>query len=289
MNLYVFPLNPGGKDPATRHGHLDATTDPDQIRAWWNEHPDYNIGVRPWPGVAVLDEDVSDGKPGAEELAALEAELGALPETWIAVTATGGRHIWLDVGADAIAARGVRKTIAPHIDVKVGATGYVVLPPSRRNCGTYRWLDADASGMPPGLPAAAPAAWRERILKPVPSQRQTSSPRPPAAAGTNPEYVATVVREELEKLAAAIPHNRDGSGRNATLIAVACRLFGLAKGGHLDSAAAAAEMRRIATELGLPDQEITTVLNSAWGRTSAEHPPARSPIPAAYSLEGPRL
>src|SRR5258708_5584255 len=35
----VFPCLPGAKEPATRHGFRDATTDPDQIMSWWKRHP----------------------------------------------------------------------------------------------------------------------------------------------------------------------------------------------------------------------------------------------------------
>jgi hypothetical protein len=41
----VFPCRPNDKVPATPHGCLDATTDPDQIRAWWSEAPNCNIGL----------------------------------------------------------------------------------------------------------------------------------------------------------------------------------------------------------------------------------------------------
>ena len=56
----VFPCRPNDKRPATLHGCLDATTDPDQIRAWWTEIPDLNIGLAcgEAPGVEIK----SDGK-----------------------------------------------------------------------------------------------------------------------------------------------------------------------------------------------------------------------------------
>jgi hypothetical protein len=42
---YVFPVKAKQKIPATRHGHKDATVDPDRIIKCWGEHPDLNIGV----------------------------------------------------------------------------------------------------------------------------------------------------------------------------------------------------------------------------------------------------
>src|SRR5262249_31586621 len=36
----VFPCVPGEKIPVTRHGFLDASTDPDKINWWWSRNPD---------------------------------------------------------------------------------------------------------------------------------------------------------------------------------------------------------------------------------------------------------
>src|SRR6185503_14309935 len=65
----VFPCRPGQKIPATPHGVLDATTDPEQIRAWWTATPDANIGIATGaPGPDVIDVDV---KPDGDGWAAL--------------------------------------------------------------------------------------------------------------------------------------------------------------------------------------------------------------------------
>src|SRR5690348_16042708 len=40
----VFPLR--GKEPCTKHGYLDATTDRAQIKTWWTvDYPGANIGI----------------------------------------------------------------------------------------------------------------------------------------------------------------------------------------------------------------------------------------------------
>ena len=41
----VFPLQPKGKKPLTRNGFKDASTDPEQIRRWWEQWPNANIGL----------------------------------------------------------------------------------------------------------------------------------------------------------------------------------------------------------------------------------------------------
>ena len=79
----VLPLN--GKLPAISkadggRGVHDATTDEDQIRAWWTRNPDYNIGVACGQASGFMALDV-DGDEGEESLAELVCKHGALPET----------------------------------------------------------------------------------------------------------------------------------------------------------------------------------------------------------------
>ena len=62
----VLPCLPGQKIPATAHGYRDATTDPDQITAWFCRHPGRNLAIATGaPGPDVLDVDqhgpVGDG------------------------------------------------------------------------------------------------------------------------------------------------------------------------------------------------------------------------------------
>jgi hypothetical protein len=48
-----------GKHPLTKHGVTEATTDKAQIRAWWQQHPEANIGIATGAqsGLIVLDVD----------------------------------------------------------------------------------------------------------------------------------------------------------------------------------------------------------------------------------------
>ena len=41
----VFPCQAGQKTPATAHGHLDATTAPEQITAWFSRNPNWNLAI----------------------------------------------------------------------------------------------------------------------------------------------------------------------------------------------------------------------------------------------------
>ncbi|AIK69345.1 DNA primase/polymerase [Mycobacterium phage Minerva] len=66
----VFPLVPGEKRPATRNGFKDATRDGAQIRRWWTENPNYNIGL-PTGKTAGFDVVDVDGPQGVQSLAEL--------------------------------------------------------------------------------------------------------------------------------------------------------------------------------------------------------------------------
>ena len=57
---YVFPCWPRSKAPATKHGFKDSSNDPDAVRAWWTENPNYNIGVDLGrSGLVVVDYDAA--------------------------------------------------------------------------------------------------------------------------------------------------------------------------------------------------------------------------------------
>jgi hypothetical protein len=136
--LAVIPLVPGTKDPFKgSHGYLDATTDPEQVSQWWTRHPKANIGIRPPDGVVVLD--VDPRHDGDKELERMARFRGELPETWTALTGSGGFHLWYCVGAPTTEARG---KLCAGVDVKHHHNGYVVAPPSIRamleTCGSAR-------------------------------------------------------------------------------------------------------------------------------------------------------
>ena len=42
---FVFPCLPCDKRPATARGYKDATIDPDVIRQWWHQEPNYKLAI----------------------------------------------------------------------------------------------------------------------------------------------------------------------------------------------------------------------------------------------------
>lgn len=150
----VFPCWPGRKNPATEHGFKDATTDPEQIRAWWSAHPDWNVAIATGgPAADVLDIDVEPGANGFGALSELQAAGLIDGHGPIIRTRSGGLHIYF-AGTDQ---RSSDARDNSPVDFKA-AGGYVLAPPS--------WVEADDRG-PAGryefitdTPATGTLDWR---------------------------------------------------------------------------------------------------------------------------------
>ena len=236
--LAVLPLRPNRKTPRFVRSFHDATTVESVIVAHWRQFPLDNIGVRPSPGVGVLDVDPRN--EGDLALSHLENEHGPLPATWTAQTGSGGWHYWFLL--DGIELRG---KICNGLDLKHGGTGYVVAPPSiHPDGGSYWWLTP-----PFGIPAPAPAWLRKLAARPEP---------PPPAPGT---YTASAVgghgQFTASCLVARIAKASEGD-RNRTLYGAARDAF---KQGDLD--AYEADLVAAATLAGLDSREIAATIRSA--------------------------
>ena len=98
--LLIHPVLPNAKIPRLPNFGKEARTaltDRGRRRIeWWWKQKDYNIGVTVYgTRFVVIDIDVKNGKKGFESLAALEARLGPLPQSFRVNTPSGGQHIYL--------------------------------------------------------------------------------------------------------------------------------------------------------------------------------------------------
>lgn len=157
----VFPIVPRAKQPMTRAGFKDATTDEAQIRRWWHETPDANIGFSPGRAqLMVIDVDGPDGRQAA-------AALGLLSEPTLAVLTgreDGGIHLYFQHPGGVVG----NAPLAPHLDVRAD-DGYVLLPPSVHPSGAmYRWDKADILTLPPDMPMPSNGT-KARSLVPGPT------------------------------------------------------------------------------------------------------------------------
>ena len=254
-----------GKHPRTARGLHDASTDVDRIRGWWDRWPNANIGVVTGApsGLVVLDVDLPDGP---DSLATLQAEHGGLPATCQQTTGSGGRQLLF---AHPDFPVGNRARLRPGLDVR-GDGGYIVVPPSiHATGGRYQWEGR--------LPPAAPPDWLLALLD---RSRAPQRPvtieirgRPVPGGGRQERYATAALRRELAGLAAAV----EGS-RNATLNRAAFSLGQLVATGLLDREQVAAELERVAADIGLGVTEIRRTVASGLtaGLTQPRAIPART-------------
>ncbi len=137
----VFPVRQS-KAPYIEGGLKNASSDPEQIRAWWTKWPYANIGIATGNashGLVVIDLDVDKekGVDGRESLRSWEAQHGVLPATLCSITGRGGNHL-LYYSMQRVRNR---TGVLPGVDVR-GDGGYIVAPPSiHANGQQYRWSD----------------------------------------------------------------------------------------------------------------------------------------------------
>jgi Bifunctional DNA primase/polymerase, N-terminal len=114
----VFPLRPGGKQPAVKTGLNGATLDIDRIERWWDSHPDCNIGIPTGIRFDVIDFDPPEG------LLTYIREAENLPDSHGQVTTPScGIHLYIPPSGT-----GNRVRMLPGVDYR-GKGGYVAAPP----------------------------------------------------------------------------------------------------------------------------------------------------------------
>lgn len=150
----VFPCRANNKRPEATGWQDQATTDPDQIRAWLGNGTERNYGVRTGTtgGVVVLD---ADGTEGVEVVREWELKHGEIPETVAVLTPGGGCHFYFR-NPDGMALGNRTKIDGAPVDFR-GAGGFVIGSGSvHPNGGIYTF---EASGHPDDTAIAAMPEW----------------------------------------------------------------------------------------------------------------------------------
>ena len=86
---YVLPVKPGSKSPGSVVGanwHEKSSRDPDQIRVWWSDNPDYGIAVHCGrSGAGAFDLDINEleqiARDGRPDIAEALRSAGAIQAT----------------------------------------------------------------------------------------------------------------------------------------------------------------------------------------------------------------
>lgn len=180
----MFPVS-RAKVPLVADWPNVATTDPEQVAAWWREFPRASIGFATGELVVI---DV-DGAEGIATRYATEAEGLEWPITLTAATGRkgGGIHLYYRApdGVEIRNCAGLRggRGIGPGIDVR-GRGGLTVLPPSPHVSGrAYDWLIRCA-------PATIPWWMMDRLKPP------SIIPRHEAPARDTSRYAAAALDGE---------------------------------------------------------------------------------------------
>jgi P4 family phage/plasmid primase-like protien len=135
-----------GKHPAIGEWNVHSTDDESVVRRWWEDDPDYNIGVHcSKSGFFVIDIDPRSGGPESFEKFEELIE-GALPPTVEAITGTytaagrplRGRHLFYRCDPSEGLVGNLSKMGLRGVDIK--HNGYVLVAPSRHFSGVeYEW------------------------------------------------------------------------------------------------------------------------------------------------------
>lgn len=240
----VFPCAPWGKRPATEHGFHDATTDLEQVEAWWRQSPGANIGVPTGAasGAVVVDVDVHgpvDGRTSFDR-----ATRAGLVEGWelLVRTPSGGLHAYYPAAPDT--EQRSWQAARAGIDFR-GDGGYIIVPPSARSIegATVGYQVEEVNTGPTSL---LDAGRLRDFLDPRPT------PSRHATGGLDRDV-------DVSRLAAWVAARGEGE-RNRGLFWAACRLAenGLSVSDALDVLTAAAG------HAGLGDREIATTVRSAY-------------------------
>lgn len=245
-----------GKHPIPRRGFLEATTSEAGVLAYWQRHPEANVGMRtgvPFQGGMLLVVDIDQPKAG--EVGGEDAlQQLPLPETLTVRTGSGGLHLWYRApvdGCPTIGSRIVAHGVTWAVDWR-GRSGYVLAPPSCHVKGAYRWENR--------LPVAdAPDELLALLHKEPPRMERQPVVLRPLGEGRAAAYLTRAVAGEVEALM------RAGEGcRHKQLLRSAYKLGGYYRAGVDADAVQATLLAAWSQVVGAREREARKAICDAW-------------------------
>lgn len=214
----LFPCVPHGKEPATKEGWHIATDDPAQIAEWQRVNPDFNWAVATGPsGLFVIDVDPA-GLDWWGRLLERDPEIRAAVEAAFQVrTPRGGLHIYFKGEGPSTASRiaeGIDTRGGIMRDGKIVSGGYVLLPGSKTDKGSYS-----------ALPGGAINPLPEAIAKIIPERKKTDTlgleKRPDADQPRNVQWAMDLIENYVATGRVSV----QGSGGNNVAFQVAASIL----------------------------------------------------------------
>jgi RecA-family ATPase len=243
-----------------------ATTDAEQVSAWWRLWPDARVGMPAGArnGVTVLDVDRKNGKDGAATLAALGfPDLEALSPVRVR-TPSGGCHLFFRHDGRLKNSAG---KIGEGIDVR-NDRGFVIAPGSLKGHNRYGPVGLQLGEC--DLPA-----FPEALIPPVEPER--------AAVEIVTEATVRQIEwaeDRLSELAGGLAATMEG-GRNDALNRAAMWAGGAGAHGFLNRDAVRSVLWAAAETAGMRDSEFRTTFKSGWEagcrKPLTEFPPSVGP------------
>lgn len=222
---------PGRKHPTAPQWQKHATTDPKTVIQWfWAEHRDDGAGIciatGPESNLWVLDVDAKPGKHGDETLCRLERNHGALPDTHIVYTGSGGCHFYFTYEGIDFPLGNSAGRLGKDLDTR-GAGGQVIAPPT--SLLGHDPTHANAYRVIRDTPPAPAPAWLVNLLRPQwKAPAAAPAPAPLARHGQPTPYGLAALDNEC----ANITHAADGT-QNDTINRAAHAIAGLYLAGQL--------------------------------------------------------
>ena len=259
----VLPIQPGSKLPASAHGVKDASTDPAQIRAWFEARPDLNLAVAAGRASGLTVFDVDPRNSGDAGWGAWIAMHGPHNDGPHQLTAGGGSHF---IAAYDPTWRSSK--LAQGVDL-LSDGRYFLVWPSVIAGKKYEW---EASSDPADgiAPFKIPPAWSAAYA--------AQASKKPASTGDGGGLLPVGSRNAgLAAIAGAMRHHGMGQAEILAALSVANEL-------RCNPPLPSSELSQIVDSICRYQPDQDTALDAATGDAAAEALTLKPP-PSDYHLE----